>query len=115
MEWFYLKAYINTDTPDTLDFRFDRESMIRMQAKTKTLIGYNPEVTHPQRSYSTPMASTDEFDDDVDYEEDSTICMYHYLKSAFALLTLHVLHPLHIHTVRPVLIRFKCSSIAKAC
>ena len=72
-EWSYLKAYTNTDTPDTWDFCFDRESMIRMLAKTKTLTGYEPGVTRPQRSYSVPMASGDVGDvgDDVDDEADN--------------------------------------------
>jgi hypothetical protein len=114
-EWFYLEAYVNTDTPDTWDFCFDRETMIRVLAKTKTLTGYSPGVIHPQMSYLRQTAPTDEVDDEGYYEEDPIISMYHHFKPAFALLTLHVLHPLHIHTARPVLVRFECSSITKAC
>jgi hypothetical protein len=69
-EWSCLKAYTNTDTPSTWDFCFDRESMIRMLAKTKTLTGYEPGITRPQRSYSMPMASNGGVDDDVYYEAD---------------------------------------------
>ena len=40
IEWRYLKTYTNPDAPNNLDFRFERESMIRMLAKGKLLTTY---------------------------------------------------------------------------
>ncbi|KAF2692214.1 hypothetical protein K458DRAFT_326153, partial [Lentithecium fluviatile CBS 122367] len=52
IEWSYLKAYSNPDTPERTVFRFDRESMIRLLAKTKTLTNYEP---GPQYQYRRPI------------------------------------------------------------
>jgi hypothetical protein len=71
-EWSHLKAYTNTDTPNTWDFCFDRESMIRMLAKTKTLTGYEPGVVRLQRSYSMPVASNDDADDGAEDDVDGS-------------------------------------------
>ncbi|KAF2794917.1 hypothetical protein K505DRAFT_241024 [Melanomma pulvis-pyrius CBS 109.77] len=40
IEWSYLRPYANPDTPNNLDYRFERESLIRMLAKGKLLTTY---------------------------------------------------------------------------
>ncbi|ORY11169.1 hypothetical protein BCR34DRAFT_466426, partial [Clohesyomyces aquaticus] len=53
IEWSCLKSYGNPDTPQNLDYRFDRESMIRMLAKTKTLTTYEADS-----QYQVPVATS---------------------------------------------------------
>lgn len=53
MEWAHLKPYSNPEAPSTLVYQFDRDSMIRLLAKSKQLTNYEP---GPQRrSRSTPI------------------------------------------------------------
>jgi hypothetical protein len=59
IEWACLKPYSNPAMPDRNVFRFDRESMIRLLAKSKTLTNYEPEPQyHVRRTRSWPLASS---------------------------------------------------------
>ncbi|KAF2709374.1 hypothetical protein K504DRAFT_378980 [Pleomassaria siparia CBS 279.74] len=40
IDWSHLKPYTNPDTPSNIEYRFERESMIRMLAKGKLLTTY---------------------------------------------------------------------------
>ncbi|PVH93886.1 hypothetical protein DM02DRAFT_482377, partial [Periconia macrospinosa] len=42
IDWKYLRPYANPDTPGEDDFHFDRDSMVRLLAKTKVLTNYEP-------------------------------------------------------------------------
>lgn len=42
IEWTHLKAYWNPELSERTVFRFDRDSMMRLLAKTKTLTNYEP-------------------------------------------------------------------------
>jgi hypothetical protein len=56
IEWSYLRAYSNPDTPERSLFYFDRDVMVRLLAKTKTLTNYEPGPQHQyRRSKSLPL------------------------------------------------------------
>jgi hypothetical protein len=40
MDWSYLRPYINPDVPRVLDFRLEKESLIRLLSKSRFLTGY---------------------------------------------------------------------------
>ncbi|EOA85830.1 uncharacterized protein SETTUDRAFT_169604 [Exserohilum turcica Et28A] len=50
IDWSLLKAYTNPETPDTKQFRFDRESRKRLLAKTMALAHYEPGSQHRMRA-----------------------------------------------------------------
>jgi hypothetical protein len=58
-----LRAYANPETPDVNVYQFERESLIRMIAKGKSLTLYepDPQVLNPHRAQSEPMPSMTEF------------------------------------------------------
>jgi hypothetical protein len=52
-----LRAYANPETPDMTAYQFERESLIRMIAKGKSLTLYEPgsQVPNPQRAETEPI------------------------------------------------------------
>lgn len=42
IDWTLLREYTNPDTPETYSYRFERESCIKMLAKCRTLVEYEP-------------------------------------------------------------------------
>lgn len=54
IEWAHLKAYWNPELPERTVFRFDRESMARLLAKTKTLTNYEPGEQYQFRGRISP-------------------------------------------------------------
>lgn len=59
IDWSLLKTYANPDTPNTQQYRFERESTIRLLAKSKILTTYEPGSQHQalglKRSISEPI------------------------------------------------------------
>jgi hypothetical protein len=54
IEWTHLRAYSNPDTPERSVFCFDRDTMVRLLAKTKTLTNYEPGPQHQHRRSPAP-------------------------------------------------------------
>lgn len=57
IEWSYLKVYENPDMPEVQRFRFERESLIRLLAKSKLLTQYEPGPQAMKRSQSVPLSA----------------------------------------------------------
>ncbi|KAL6707884.1 hypothetical protein ACN47E_003558 [Coniothyrium glycines] len=55
IEWSYLRVYANPDMPNVRQFRFERESLIRLLAKTKLLTLYEQGPQALRRSASEPV------------------------------------------------------------
>jgi hypothetical protein len=60
IEWSYLKPYSNPDTPERNAFRLDRESLVRLLAKTRTLTNYEPGPQYQTRRRTVPLIQTQE-------------------------------------------------------
>lgn len=68
----HLKEYTNADTPNTKGFRFERESMIRMLAKGKTLTMYEPgPQVHTGRASPAPARGLRDAEKVVGGEDDT--------------------------------------------
>lgn len=55
IDWSHLKVYANPDMPDVERFRFERESLIRLLAKSKLLTQYESGPQMVKRSSSEPL------------------------------------------------------------
>jgi hypothetical protein len=64
-----LRAYANPETPDVTAYQFERESLIRMIAKGKSLTLYEPgaQFPNPHRAQSEPMPSLTAFTPNYGY------------------------------------------------
>lgn len=83
VDWSYLKTYANPDTPSNSDYRFERESTIRMLAKGKLLTTYETgmQVQGPM-TVQIPVGQHHEYTDfqsprsetaSIDYSEQSAL------------------------------------------
>lgn len=57
LEWAHLRPYSNPDTPGCAAYRFERESMIKLFAKSKVLTNYDagPQHVVPRKNHTPPL------------------------------------------------------------